>query len=343
MKFENVMIESFAVHLPPQTMTSVQIEEQLEPVYKKLKLPFGRLEMMTGIKERGFWGPGTRPSTIASHAAREAIKRSSIPKEDIGVLIHASVCRDFLEPATASVVHNSLQLSPACMIFDLSNACLGVINAFVIISNMIEQGLIKSGMVISGENSGPLLKETIAHILANRELSRKNIKKYIANLTIGSAAVAYILSHKSLAPLGHRILGGSNLTRSQASSLCQGNGNIDSLMMETDSEELLNNGAVLAMETWAKTKRVLDWSNETPDWALGHQVGIAHEEVVMKALGLSHKRTFITYPFLGNTGSAALPATLAILANQEKLQKGEKVALLGIGSGLSSVMLGVEW
>lgn len=343
MKYENVRIHSFDCILPDEFLSSEQIEVQLNDIYEKLKLPHGRLELMTGIKTRGTWPNGTRPSDLSSNVAKKLIERSGLNKEDIGLLVHGSVCRDFLEPSTASVVHNNLGLSENAMIFDLSNACLGVVNAMVMASNMIELGQIKSAIIVSGENGGPLLTQTIEHLKNDETLTRKSIKKYIANLTIGSASVAYLLTHKDLAPDGHKILGGAVCTDSSANVLCQGDGDTTSLMMETDSEELLKHGLVLAKKNWNKTKESLGWTNSDVDWVIGHQVGTAHEKLTMQAMELSDHKTFTTYEELGNTGSAALPVTLAKLSEQNKIEKGQKVALLGIGSGLTSIMLGVEW
>ena len=61
------------------------------------------------------------------------------------------------------------------------------------------------------------------------------------------------------------------------------------------------------------------------------------------ALGLDPARDFVTYPTLGNTGSAALPTTLALAEQAGRLSPGDRVALLGIGSGINVVMAGVEW
>ncbi len=66
MKFENVCIESLAVALPDEIWSSAMIEEQLRPLYERLNLPVGRLELMSGIRERRMWSAGTRPSDATS-------------------------------------------------------------------------------------------------------------------------------------------------------------------------------------------------------------------------------------------------------------------------------------
>jgi 3-oxoacyl-[acyl-carrier-protein] synthase-3 len=343
MKFENTVIESLSYYLPDNEVTSFDIEERLKPLYQKLNLPEGRLELMTGIKARRIWPLGTKPSDLSTCAANNLLEKSKIAKTEIDLLIHASVCRDFLEPATATVVHANLSLSKKCMIFDLSSACLGVINAMVVAANMIERGAIKNALIVSGENGGPLLESTIKELLSNPNIDRKNIKKYIANLTIGSAATAIMLTHKKFSPNSPRVIGGAIQTDSSANHLCRGDGNTHELIMQTDSEELLKYGIVLASSTWNELCENLHWTSETPDLVLTHQVGSAHEKLSLECVGMSDKKTFKTYPFLGNTGSSALPITLMKAIEADQIKSGDKIAMLGIGSGLSSIMLGVEW
>ena len=70
MRFEHVCIESIAVALPEESWTSAAIEERLRPLYERLRLPFGRLELMSGIRERRFWPRGTRPSDASAAAGK---------------------------------------------------------------------------------------------------------------------------------------------------------------------------------------------------------------------------------------------------------------------------------
>lgn len=343
MKFNNLIIESFAYDLSDSIVTSADIESRLAPLYEKLKLPEGRLELMTGIGARRMWAPGTKPSDLSTNAAKKCLEKSNVKKEEVDLLIHSSVCRDFLEPATASVVHANLGLSKKAMIFDLSNACLGVVNAIVVAGHMIESGQIKNALIVSGENGGPLLESTLNELMNNPSIDRKNIKKYIANLTIGSAATAIMLTSKSFAPNAPQILGGTVETDSSANHLCRGDGNTHSLVMETDSEELLKYGIALGQSTWKKFREELMWANNDVNFVITHQVGSAHEKLSLESLELTKVNTFKTYPFLGNTGSSALPITMMMAAEQGHLMKGDQLALLGIGSGLSSIMLGVKW
>ena len=343
MKFQNVVIENYGYHLPDEYLTSDQMEEMLSPLYNRLKLPQGRLELMTGIRKRGLWPSGTLPSDLSTKAINHLLSRSDFEKSDVDMLINSSVCRDFLEPSTASIIHGNIGFKESTTIFDLSNACLGMINSWVVAASMIEQGIIKRAIVVSGENSGPLLEATIKELNTNTDITRKTVKKYFANLTIGSTAVAYSICHKSLCPNGHQIIGGATMTDSSANKLCQGDGNPNSLVMETDSEELLKHGKALAKKTWESSKLHHGLNEEDIDLVIGHQVGKAHKEIVLGHLGLNDRPTYDTFTELGNTGSSALPITLALRNEEQEIAKNSNIALIGIGSGLSSIALGVKW
>ena len=349
MRFKNVYIEGLAYHLPKNIVSSEDLEKRLAPVYDRLKLPFGRLEMMTGIKERRFWDKDVSPSQVASKAGELAVLNSGIDRVEIGCLINASVCRDFLEPATASLVHHNLGLHTNTLVFDISNACLGVLNGMVHVANMIELGQIRAGLVVAGENGGPLVDATIESLLNKSDLTRNEIKSSFASLTIASAAVGVLLVHKDLSKYKHRLLGGYSQAASQFNKLCHGNDDSKtgitnwSPLMKTDAETMMQEGCRLAGQTWACVKKILGWANDDVNRVFCHQVGHAHRKLLYETLSLELEKDFSTLEYLGNTGAASLPSTLALGAEKGFLKSGDRIALLGIGSGLNCLMLGAEW
>lgn len=341
MRFEHVCIESLAVALPDEVWTSADIEARLAPVYERLKLPAGRLELMTGIRERRMWPTGTRPSDASAAAGRAVLVKSGLKADDVELFIHAAVSRDMLEPATASFAHRKIGLPPRAQVLDVSNACLGFLNSLVLAASMIESGQIRCALVAAGENGRPLVEQTL-RTLNEQPLSRNDIKPYFANLTIGSGAVAAVVCHRSLAGgRGHRILGGTGRAATAHSELCQGDTHgAEALAMQTDSERLLVAGVELARETWAEFSRD---HGTAFDRFICHQVGSVHRRKLYETLGLDLARDFSTFETLGNTGSVALPATLALAAEAGAVGTGQRVGLLGIGSGLNCLMLALEW
>ncbi|MCP4248108.1 MAG: hypothetical protein GY778_13770, partial [bacterium] len=76
---------------------------------------------------------------------------------------------------------------------------------------------------------------------------------------------------------------------------------------------------------------------------LGHQVGRAHRQLMLESFGLDPAVDYTTLEQFGNTGSVALPITAALGIENGHLDKNDQVALLGIGSGINAIMLGVDW
>jgi 3-oxoacyl-[acyl-carrier-protein] synthase-3 len=211
-----------------------------------------------------------------------------------------------------------------------------------IAASQIESGMIRSALIVSGENSRPLLESTL-QALRDPSLNRHQLKPYFANLTIGSAAVAMLLSHRSLAPSAPCFMGGSVLSDTSACHLCEGGTAEGEWHMQTDSEALLHAGIDLARRNWQNFLQQTHWDTPTIQHFICHQVGKRHQTQFYEALGLDGQKDFSTFPFLGNTGSAALPITLSIAWEQRRFQPGDRIALLGIGSGLHSMTLGIEF
>ena len=282
MRYKNVCIESFGYELPENIVTSVSLEERLGPVYSRLNLAFGRLEMMSGIRERRFWDEGVPPSQASTMAAEKAIANAQIDKEDIECLLHTSLSRDFLEPATAFLVHDALGLPHTATIFDISNACLGFVNGMVTLANMIELGQVKAGIVVASESSRHITDTTIDEILQDPNMTKTKLKLHFASLTLGSGAVAVVLTHSSVSKSGHRVVGGVLRTASEHNGLCRIEKDTyffepnSRPNMRTDFQGVLKNGLLLAEETWKALKKELRWQNSDIDKVFCHQVSAVH-------------------------------------------------------------------
>lgn len=348
LKYEHVCLESFGYALPEQVVSSAQIERELTAVYQRFGLHEGRLELMTGIRERRFWEEGILPSDASTRAGRRAMEASGVGADDIECLFHTAVSRDCLEPATASVVHDNLNLPAKSIFHDISNACLGFLNGMVALGNMIELGQVRRGLVVAGESSRQLVRTTIEQLLSAKNLTRRDLKNAFASLTIGSGAVGLVMAHESVSRTGHHLVGGVIRSASQHNHLCRGSadtgfGGDAEMSMNTDAEMLLESGCELAGATWKAFKQDLGWSAADVNRAYCHQVGAAHRERFYQAIDLDPGRDFSTFETLGNVGSVSLPLTMAMGVERDPPAKDAKIAMLGIGSGLSCVMLGVQW
>lgn len=348
MRYRNVCLESLGYVLPEEIVSSTEIERRLQPLYDRLRLPEGRLELISGIRERRFWQPGTLPSEKSIESGHRALAAAGIDRHHVGALIHASVCRDHLEPATACKVHHHLGLAADCFVYDVSNACLGVLNGIIQIANMIELGQIRAGLVVGTEGSRQLVETTIDTLNADLTLTRARLKPALASLTIGSASCAVLLTDAQLSRTGNRLVAAAARARTAGHELCQSGrdeaaaGGMQPLM-DTDSERLLEEGIAAGRDTFAAFLAETGWAPADIARSFCHQVGSAHRKRMLDAFALRPETDFTTFEWLGNTGSAALPVTLAKGLELLPPQPGDRLALLGIGSGINCLMLGVEW
>jgi acyl-CoA:acyl-CoA alkyltransferase len=190
----------------------------------------------------------------------------------------------------------------------------------------------------------------IAQLLEDRSMDF--FKLSIATLTGGSGAVALVLTDGSFSGTqGHRLLGGVTRNASAFHGLCRwgieetgppGRYQFQQFT-STDASAVLTNGIELGVQTWNAFLERMKWTASEVDKVICHQVGAAHRETILKALGIPEDKDFATYPFLGNTGTVALPITAALADGRDFLERGDRVGFLGIGSGLNCLMLGLEW
>lgn len=344
MNYSDVYIEAIGYELAPNVVHTSDLEARLETVYKKLHFQPGQLEALTGIRERRYWDPGFKMSTGAVAAGKKALARTAVSPDSIGMLIYAGVCRDNLEPATACAVANALQIGPDALIYDVSNACLGVVNGMIQVANAIETGQISAGLVVSCESARQIVNTTIERLLAAADMEM--FKKTIATLTGGSGAVAVLLTSKRVAAHNHRLIGGVVKNATVHHALCTwgpdtGIPASTPLIMETDSVAVLQHGVALGIETYGAFREKLGLAE--PDKIICHQVGSAHQKTVLEALGISAEKDFTTYQYLGNIGTVSLPLTAAIADERGFLETGDLVGLFGIGSGLNCLLMAVEW
>ncbi|MCS6865505.1 MAG: 3-oxoacyl-ACP synthase III [Gemmataceae bacterium] len=220
MKYNRVHIEAIGYELPPVVVSTAELEARLAPVYQALQMKPGQLELLTGINERRWWEPGYRLSRGAAAAAQKALAAADITASEIDVLIYAGVCRENFEPATACAVAHELKINPHASIFDISNACLGVLNGIVDIANRIELGQAKAGLVVSAETSREINENVIDRMV--RTKSVELFRESIATLTGGSGAVAVLVVSEELSRQKRRkLLGGVTQNAPQYNSLCR--------------------------------------------------------------------------------------------------------------------------
>jgi 3-oxoacyl-[acyl-carrier-protein] synthase III len=338
MRFQHVAIEGFAHVLPPHVIPSTALEERLTGLMGRLGFPAGTIEKLTGVRERRFWDPGVKCSQGAALAARKVLDQTGIDVSEVQALVNGSVSRDYLEPATATLVAGQLGLGPGSMNFDVTNACLGFLNGMVAVANLIELGQIDTGLVVASEVTREGIDHTIQRLQA-AGVTGDDFRNNFASLTLGSGAVACVLRRAEKSRSPHRLTGGVWRADTDHNDLCVAS----HLEMRADAHGLLVHGVDCAVATWPLAAAKFGWAGAPPDEIIFHQVGLTHFVKTFERLGLPLDRALVTFPYLGNTGPVSVPITLSVGVAQGRIQPGQKVALFGVGSGLGSLILEVQW
>jgi acyl-CoA:acyl-CoA alkyltransferase len=250
-------------------------------------------------------------------------------------MINTSVSRRYLEPSTAVAVHHALGLPRSCQNFDVTNACLGFVNGMELAAAMIDSGLVEHALVVNGEDSRPVQERTLDRL--NRpDTGSKDVLAQFATLTLGSGAVAMVLGRADRHPEGHRLVGSVSRAGSEHHELCVG----DNDEMRTDLKGLLDAGLALSEDLWAEAAGEFDWAQGMSRYVV-HQVSKVHTKAMCDRFSIDPALVPTTFPTRGNLGPASVPFTLA--GEQDSLVDGDRVLLMGIGSGLNASCLEIAW
>ncbi len=338
MLFKNVSIAGLAHIDAPHTLTSKEINERLKPTLDRLGIRTDVLGDIAGIHARRLWDADMLASDAATLAARKALEDAGIGADKIGLLVNTSVSRDYLEPSTASIVSGNLGVSDQCMTFDVANACLAFINGMDIAARMLERGEIDYALIVDGETANLVYEKTLER-MALPGVTADDFRNEMAALTLGCGAAAMVMARSELVPEAPRYRGGVTRSATEWNQLCRGN--LD--RMVTDTRMLLIEGIKLAQKTFMAAREALGWAVEELDQFVIHQVSQPHTAAFIKNFGIDPKKVMTIFGEHGNIGPASVPIVLSKLKQLGKLKKGDRIALLGIGSGLNCSMAEVVW
>jgi 3-oxoacyl-[acyl-carrier-protein] synthase-3 len=180
-----IRIESLGVHLPAQVLTT---EELLARCRHRPRLD---LEAITGIHERRV-AVGEHALDLAVGAARRALALSRHGAGDLDAVICTSISKHHrpdeftLEPATAALVAQAIGARAGALVFDVVNACAGMLSGLYVLRALIRAGAVRTGLVVSGEQNLPLAEA------ATREV-RHSLDRQLAALTLGDAGAALVV------------------------------------------------------------------------------------------------------------------------------------------------------
>lgn len=333
-RHKNVSILSVCAVEAPIVATSASFDDRLSQTYARTGMRPGMLEELAGVRERRWWPEDVSFADAAAMAGAKALAEAGINPSQIGVMINSSVSRAYLEPSSAVAVHHQLNLPTNCLNFDLANACLGFVNAIQLAGTMIDNGQADYALIVDAEGSRHTQEVTLER-LAGEDATADDLRAQFATLTLGSGSAAMVLGRADRHPEGHRVVGGVSRAATEHHDLCVGDLN----RMRTDTKRLFEAGLKLAVETWKDAQQEFDWAGI--DTFVAHQTSLVHIRALCSVLGVDVERFPVSLPTFGNMGPAAVPFTLA--GHVDSLHPGDRVLLLGIGSGLNTSYAEIAW
>jgi len=294
------------------------------------------LERLTGISERHVCSTGEDSLTLATDAARDCLARSRHPASELEMVISASITRHDgeaihrFEPPLSLTVKEAIGAHRAIN-FDISNACAGMLTGVFVLHDFIRRGVIRCGMVVSGEHITGLGTNAARSI-------RTILSPQLASLTLGDAGAAVIVERAESGQPG--ILRTGFTTLAAHSRLCVGlpATHVPGAKMFTRARKIhdvaMEDGPLLVEQLLEDAGLRLD----EIDWLIPHQTSVrairAAEKVLAERLGEQPKHVVVTVDEYGNTASTTLFLALHRYLTERRLARGDKVMLLSVASGL---------
>ncbi|HAR61861.1 MAG: 3-oxoacyl-ACP synthase [Candidatus Margulisiibacteriota bacterium] len=281
----------------------------------------------TGIGERRL-ADNLSTSDLALQASINALKSANKRPEEIDLIITATCTPDHpLFPSVACIIQDKLGAKNAAA-FDLSAACSGFVYALATASQFIEAGSFKNILVIGAD--------TLA----------KNVDWTDRGTCIlfGDAAGAVILS---AVPHGEGILswtlgaqgsGGDLLIIPNGGSrtpLTPENITERNHYIKMDGRAVFKFAVSIVIDSIEKSLSKAGLSKKNIDYFIPHQANKRIIDFAAERLGLSEEKVCVNIMNYGNTSSASIPLALDEAVTAGKVKKGDLVAIMGFGGGLT--------
>lgn len=327
-KIRSSYIAGIGSYTPSKVLTNPDLEKIVETSDEWITT-------RTGIKERRMAEDSQATSDLSFEAAKEAIANAGIKPEEIDLIINASAIPDMIFPATACIVQNKLGAVNAAA-FDMQAGCSGFIYALSAANTFIASGMYDTVLVIGAD---VLTRVT-------------NWKDRNTCVLFGDAAGAVILKSASTGSgflsfyLGAEGAGADLLklpaggTRMPASSETVS----ESLhYINMTGNEVFKFAVKIMGEASLKAIELAGLKPENIDCFVPHQANIRIIDAAIKRLKLDKDKVFINVDKYGNTSCGSVPLALYEAVKSGRIKKGDVVALVAFGAGLTWASTVLVW
>ena len=327
---------SIGAYIPPKIMTNADFEKLIETSDEWIT-------NSTGIKEWRLAEDHEAPSDLGAKAAEVAIKRANISKDEIDLIICATVTPDFLcMPSTACLIASKIGITNV-MAFDVSAACTGFVYILNIAKAFIESGLKKNVLIVGDKKYSSIL----------------NYEDRTTCFIFGDGAGAVVVS--ATEEEGRGIIATNLHSEGEfAEELAvtfpgTKTGWSDELLKENNGltkKEIypyMNGNYVFKHAVTRFPESIVEAltaANKTPeelDLFIPHQANLRISQFVQKQLGLPDEKVYNNIMRYGNTTAASIPIALSEAKKEGKIKQGDLVLMTAFGAGFTWGSVLMNW
>jgi 3-oxoacyl-[acyl-carrier-protein] synthase-3 len=324
---EQAGILGLGCYLPSKKLTNKDLEKMVETSDEWIMT-------RTGIRERRIAPRGVAASDLGAEAAKAALKDAGLKPEDIDLIITATVTGDMAFPSTSCIIQYKIGAVNAAA-FDINAACSGFVFGITTAKHFVDSGLYKNALVIGTEKMTNLV----------------DWQDRSTCVLFGDGAGACVIGKSKDRQIISYFIGcdgsGSNLLRLPAGGS----------RIPTTEESVKNKLHFLKMEGnevfKLAVKIMADAANKAItkagllckdiDLLIPHQANIRILMAVAKKMGLPEKKIFFNIAKYGNMSSASTAVALAEANKEGRIRKGDHIALVAFGSGITYGAVVIKW
>ncbi|WP_213951256.1 MULTISPECIES: beta-ketoacyl-ACP synthase III [Tepidanaerobacter] len=288
----------------------------------------------TGISYRRKADDDVCSSDLGAEAAKIAIGKAGLSFEDIDLIISASSSPDKFFPSTACIIQSKIGAKNAAA-FDLQAGCSGFIYGVTTAAQYIATGQFRNALVVGAE---VLSKFT--------DWEDRNTCVLFGD-GAGAAVLSQVESGGVLASILGADGGGADLLELPAG------GTKEPASFETvknhrhyikmNGNEVFKFAVKILEDSVKKVVAKADLTLEDINYIIPHQANIRIIDAAVKRLKFPREQVIVNLDKYGNMSSASIPVALDEALNAGRIQKGDKIVMVGFGAGLTWGANLIEW
>ena len=314
--------KSIGAYVPEKILSNADLEKMVDTTDEWIV-------KRTGISERRIAADDEYTSDMAAKACELAIERSGVAKDEIDLVICATVTPDYFNmPSTACIISDKLGIRDV-QAFDISAACSGFVYLLSVAKAFVESGMKKNVLIVGAEKFSSIVDYTDrgtcilfgdgagAAMICATDNEKEGFIDLHASADGAYADFLMTPAPGCVNPVSQRVL-------DEGLQYVQMKGN------ETFK---------LAVKTLTKDVKEILAKNEINSDDIPHFIPHQANYRIIKAVGdalkMKEEQVVLTVGKFGNTSAASIPMAINDIWESGRLQNGELMLLDTFGGGLT--------